>query len=87
MKHISKLQSHCTHMHFSDKSRYDRLFQQFTHKGGESAMYYITMFQYSQALSVSIGKNYLMDQLINIFLDNSHQGEKYTAQRASHQAE
>ena len=33
-KYISKLQSHCANMTFSDKSRYDRLLQQVTHKGG-----------------------------------------------------
>ena len=31
---ISKIQSHCTNMTFSDKSRYDRLSQKVTHKGG-----------------------------------------------------
>ena len=29
-----KLQSHCANMNFADKSRYDRTFQQVTHKGG-----------------------------------------------------
>ena len=31
---IDKLQSHCANMTFSEKSRYDRTFQQVTHKGG-----------------------------------------------------
>ena len=31
---IEKLQSHCANIKFSDKSRYDRTFQQVTHKGG-----------------------------------------------------
>ena len=31
---INKLQSHCANMTFSEKSRYDRTFQQVTHKGG-----------------------------------------------------
>ena len=35
VKYISKLQSHCANMNFSDKIRYDRIFQKFTHKGGE----------------------------------------------------
>ena len=35
---IEILQSHCANMTFSDKSRYDRTFQQFTRKGGESAI-------------------------------------------------
>ena len=47
-----KLQSHCAYMTFSDKSRYDRTFQQVTHKGGESAINYIKMFQNAQASSV-----------------------------------
>ena len=35
---MEKLQSHCANMTFADKSRYDRTFQQVTHKGGESAI-------------------------------------------------
>ena len=31
---IVELQSHCANMTFSGKSRYDRSFQQVTHKGG-----------------------------------------------------
>ena len=38
IKCIEKLQSHCANMTFADKSRYDRTFQQVTHKGGESAI-------------------------------------------------
>ena len=34
IKCLQKLQSHYTNMPFSDKSRYDRTFQQVTHKGG-----------------------------------------------------
>ena len=71
-------------MNFSEKSRYDRIFQQVTHKGGESAMNYIKRFQNSQAFSFSVGKNYSEDQLMHIFLDNFHQGGKYSAQIASH---
>ena len=32
IKCIEKLQSHCANMTFADKSRYDRIFQQVTHK-------------------------------------------------------
>ena len=53
VKCISKLQSNLANMNFSDKSRYTRLFQQVTHKGGESEMNYIKIFQNSQAFSVS----------------------------------
>ena len=33
VKYISKIQSHCANMNFSEKSRYNRLFQNVTHKG------------------------------------------------------
>ena len=52
LKYISKLQSHCAKMTFSDKSRYDILLQQVTHKVGESAMRYIKRLQNGQAWSV-----------------------------------
>ena len=32
IKCIEKLQSHCANITFDDKSRYDRIFHQFTHK-------------------------------------------------------
>ena len=38
IKCVEKLKSHCENMTFSDKSIYDRIFRQVTHKGGESAM-------------------------------------------------
>ena len=34
IKCTEKLQSHCENMNFSDKSIFDRTFQQVTHKGG-----------------------------------------------------
>ena len=74
-------------MTFSDKSRYDRTFQQVTRKGGESTINYIKRFQNPHALSVSVGNIYSEDQLMNTFLDNFHQGGKYSAQMVSHQAE
>ena len=76
----------CKH-DFSDKSRYDRIFQQVTHEGGEYAINYIKRFQNAQALSVSVGNSYSEDQLMHTFLDNFQQGGKYCAQIASHQAE
>ena len=66
-------------MTFSDKGRYDRIFQQVTHKVGESAMNYIKIFQHSQALSVSVEKKYSEYQLMHIFLDNFYQGGEYSA--------
>ena len=74
-------------MTFADKSRYDRTFQQVTHKGGKSEMNCIKIFQTSQALSVSVANSYSEDQMMHIFLDNFRQGGKYSAQISSHQAE
>ena len=48
IKCMEKLQAHCANMTFADKSRYDRTFQQVTHKGGESAINYIKRFQNAQ---------------------------------------
>ena len=58
IKCIEKLQSHCANMTFSDKSRYDRTFQQVTYKGGESAINYIKRFQDAHALSVLVINSY-----------------------------
>ena len=52
IKCIEKLQLNCASMTFADKSIYDRIFQQVTHKGGGSAMNYIKRFQSAEALSV-----------------------------------
>ena len=49
-------------MTFADKSRYDRTFQQVTHKGGESAINYIKSIQNAQAFSVSVGNSYFGEQ-------------------------
>ena len=84
---IEKLQSHCVNSTFADKSRYDRTFQQVKHKVGELAINYIKIFQNAHALSVLVGNSYSEDQLMHTFLDNFHQGGKYSAQIASHQAE
>ena len=50
-------------------------------------MNYIDIFQNAQALLVSAGNSYYEDQQMHIFLDNFHQGGKYTSQIASYQAE
>ena len=81
------MQSHCANMTFAEKSRYDRTFQQVTHRVGESAINYIKIFQNAHYLSVSVVNSYYDDQLMHTFLDNFHQGGKYSAQIASHQAE
>ena len=67
MEGYIKPQSHCANMTFSDKSRYDRLFQKVTHKGGDSTTNSINRFQHSQDLSVSLGNNYSEYQLMHIF--------------------
>ena len=87
IKCIKKLLSHCANMTFADKSRYDSIFQQVTHKGGESAMNCIKIFPNAEALSVSVENSYLEYQMMHTFLDNFHQGGKYSAQIASHQEE
>ena len=66
-------------MTFAGKSIYDRTFQQVTQKGGESSMNYINRLKNAQPLSVSVGSSYSGDQLMHMFLDNFHQGGKYTA--------
>ena len=71
-------------MTFSDKIRYDRTIKQVTHKVGESETNYIKRFQNEHALSDSVGNSYSKDQLMHTFLDNFHQGGKYSAQIASH---
>ena len=86
IKCLEKLQSHCANMNFADKSKYNRTFQQVTHKGGKSDINYIKGFQNAQTLSVSVGNSYSEDQIMHTFLDNFHQSGKYSAQLASHQA-
>ena len=60
--------------------------KQVTHKGGESAINYIKSFQNAHALSVLLGNIYSEGQLMHTLMDNFHQGGKYSAQIASHQA-
>ena len=87
IKCIGKLQSHFANMTFADKSRYDRTFQQVTHKEGEYAINYIKRFQNAHALSISVGNSYSEDQIMHTFMGNFHQGGKYSAQLESHQEE
>ena len=49
-------------------------------------MNYIKIFQTEQDLSVSVGNSYTEYHLMHIFLDDFHQGGKYTVQIVSHQA-
>ena len=71
---ISKLKSQCANMTFSDKSRHHRILHKVTHKGGESEMNYIKIFQNAQDSSVSVGNSYYDNQSMHIFLDNFQQG-------------
>ena len=74
-------------MTFSDKNIYDRNFQQVTHKGIGSAMNYIKIFQSSHDFSIYVENSYSEDQLMHTFLNNFHQGGKYSALIARHQEE
>ena len=56
-------------MTFSDKIRFDSVFQQVTHKGQDPEMNLIKIFQNAQDLSVSVLNNYSHYQLIHTFLD------------------
>ena len=87
IKCLERLQSHCANKTLADKSKYDRTFQQVTHKGGESAINYIKRFQNAQVLSVSVGNSSSEDQIMHTFLETFHQSGKYSAQLASHQVE
>ena len=50
-------------------------------------MNYIQILQNAQALSVSVLNSYSEDQQMQRFLDDFHQGGKYSAQIDSHQEE
>ena len=74
IKYIEKLLSHCANMTFSEKNRHNRIFQQVTHKGAESAINYIKLFHNANDLSVSVGNSYYEDQHMHTFVDNFRQG-------------
>ena len=67
---ISRMQSQCTKTIFSDKNRYDKMFQKVVHKWRESAIIYIKIFQNNKALAVSVVNSYTEDHLMNTFLEN-----------------
>ena len=71
---ITVLQYQCENMTFSEKIRYNKLFQQVIHKGEESAINYIKIFLHSRALAISVGNMYSDDQLMHTFLDNFQKG-------------
>ena len=83
---ITRLQSQYANMNFSDKSIYNRLVQQVLHKGGESEIDYIKIFQNDKALEISVSNSYSKYKLMSTFLDNFRQERRYSYQIASHQA-
>ena len=50
-------------------------------------MNFIKRFQNAHDLSVSVVNSYSEDHLMHTFMDDFHQGGRYSAQIASHQAE
>ena len=63
------------------------MFQQVVHKGGESEINYIKIFQNAKALSISVRNIYTGDKLIQTCVDNFQQGGNYSAHIEKHQAE
>ena len=63
-------------MTFSNQIKNNIIFQQVVHKGGESDINYIKIFQNFKALAASVGNRYTEYQLMHIFLENFQQGGK-----------
>ena len=57
------------------------------HKGGESGINYIKIFQNAKALEISAGNSYSEDQLVHTLLENFLQDRKYSAQIEIYQVE
>ena len=76
---ISRLQSQCENVTFPEQSRYNKMFQKVVHKGGKSPINHINIFQNAKAFEISVGNSYNKYQLMHTFLDNCHQGGKYSA--------
>ena len=87
LQSISRLKYQRSNMTFDEQRIYNRLFQKVLHKGGDSEINYIEIFQNSKALKISVENSYSEDQLIHNLLDNFQQGRKYSAQIASHRSE
>ena len=81
------MQPQCANITFSDKSRYNILFQKVIHKGGESSINYNKIFQNDRSLEISVVNCYSEDQLMHTFYKNFQKCGKYSSQIASHQAE
>ena len=80
------MKSQCANMNFDYQSRYNRLFHQVIHKGGESEINNTKIFQNAKDLEISVGNIHSEYQLMQNFLDNLQQGGKYSAQTAIRQA-
>ena len=57
-------------MIFYEQIRYNILFKNVIHNGGESTINYIKTFQNDKALEISVVNNYSEDQVINTFLNS-----------------
>ena len=56
------------------------------HKGGESEINYIKIFQNAKALEILVVNSYTKYKLMQNLLDNLQQGENHSSQIASHQS-
>ena len=61
------------------------MFQQVLHKGGDSEINYIKIFQNDKDLDISVRNSYTEYQLIHTLLDNLQQSGNYSAQIVIHQ--
>ena len=84
---ITIFQLKCENMNFADKSRYNGMFQKVVHKGGESSINCINIFQNDKDLEISVGNSYSEDQFMHTVLDNFQHGGMCSSQKPSHQAE
>ena len=84
---ISILHSQCTNKTFSYKRRYNIMFQKVVHRGGESEINCIKIFQNAKDLAILVGNSYTEYQLMHTLLDNLQLGGKYSSHIARNQAE
>ena len=71
---------------FMDKSDIINCFgNSCVHKGRYPEINYIKIFNNAKALEISVENSYSEDHLMHTFLDNFHQGGKYSDLIASHQ--
>ena len=77
------LQYQCSDMKFSNRSVYNRMFQQVVYKVRDSEINYIKIFHYSKDMEISVVNSYTKDQRMHTFLDNFYKCGNYYAQIAS----